>query len=250
MPSAKLSDLSSSAHVAYAYPRTILEFDVRPQLMAALSDDERARYTRFRFDDDRDTYLVAHALTRGLIAGLCGCALADVQFELGERGRPELIAQAGRPALRFNLSHTRGFVACAFTASADIGVDVEYADRKVEILAVAKHVFSARERSALEALSGVEQRERFFDLWTLKEAYVKAIGKGLAAPLRAISFAPEQPDSVPVHFTSEVADNADDWCFRRLKPHSDYRLAVAFRAGRDAAVSFEEYVRAELLAIV
>jgi 4'-phosphopantetheinyl transferase len=170
-----------------------------------------------------------------------------LRFVAAEHGRPELAAPEQACAWRFNLSHTRGLVACGVAREREIGVDVEHVDRRVELLAVARHVFSPREIAGLEALSGEAQRSRFFDLWTLKEAYIKAIGKGLAAPLRAITFAAETADPVPVHFDVEARDDASSWCFRRHQPGSQHRLAVALRATATAAVSFNEIALDQLL---
>jgi 4'-phosphopantetheinyl transferase len=239
--------LDGVARVVYARPAAILAVTSGAQLLAWLSQDERDRHARFHFDDDRDAYLVAHALTRRLLASSAGVDPAELCFERTENGRPEISAPQAALELRFNLSHTRGLVACAVTLNRAIGVDVEHIDRRVELLGVAHRVFSPREIAGLEMLSGDAQRVRFFELWTLKEAYVKAIGKGLAGPLGAISFAPEQVDPVPVHFDPEAADDPTAWCFRRHAASPNFRLAVALRADPSAAASFSEVDASELL---
>jgi 4'-phosphopantetheinyl transferase len=244
---ARIEALRDAALVVYARPDAILADAPRAPLLASLSEDELDRHARFRFEHDRDAYLVAHALTRRLLGELAGVDAKALRFITTEHGRPELAAPSCALSLRFNLSHTRGLVACGVTRDTDIGVDTEHVDRNVQLLGVARHVFSEREIAGLESLSEAAQRSRFFDLWTLKEAYVKAIGKGLAAPLRAITFAPEQPDPVPVHFDSEAADDAGAWCFRRHTPSPSHRLAVALRAGPSAAISFREIAAAQLL---
>jgi len=205
-----------------------------------LSEDERARHARFKFESDRDIYLVAHALVRRMLSNLTGAASDALQFVAGEHGRPEIVAPGPAAAFRFNLSHTHGLVACAVTREADIGVDVEYVERKVDVLNVADHVFSVREVEGLAALSGEAQRERFFELWTLKEAYIKAIGKGLSAPLRSITFEPDQPDPVPVRFGPEVADDHARWCLRRFHVGPVHRLALAVAADPAAVIECRE----------
>jgi 4'-phosphopantetheinyl transferase len=235
-----LDQESLRAGIAYARPETILAVHSREALLEGLSQDERVRHARFRFESDRDIYLVAHVLVRRMLARVAGVAPESFAFVAGEHGRPEISAPAGANALRFNLSHTHGLVACAVTRAADIGVDVEYVERKVEVMNVATHVFSVVEVEALEALSGEAQRERFFELWTLKEAYIKAIGKGLSAPLRAITFDPAQPDPVPVRFDAEVADDDARWCLRRFPVGVRHRLAVALAADRDAHIRCQE----------
>jgi 4'-phosphopantetheinyl transferase len=248
--STRLSDcvaLDQAAVVLYARPEVILASAPNEALLAVLSADERERHARFHFRSDRDAYLVAHTLTRRMLASLAGVEPHELEFRAAEHGRPELAAPARACELSFNLSHTRGLVACAVARGCSVGVDTEHLDRGVELLGVARRVFSDRELAGLYPLSGEAQRRRFFDLWTLKEAYVKAIGKGLAAPQRAISFAPEQTDPVPVHFERAAADDPAVWCFRRHIPGPNYRLAVALRAGPTAAISFREVNAQQLL---
>jgi 4'-phosphopantetheinyl transferase len=239
MPLSDLDSASLRASIAYARPAEILAVHARERLLEDLSEDERTRHARFRFESDRDIYLVAHALVRRLLSRICGAALDSFAFTAGEHGRPEISTPAHATGVRFNLSHTHGLVACAVARGAEIGVDVEYVERKVEIMSVANHVFSEAEVAGLAALGGEPQRERFFELWTLKEAYIKAIGKGLSAPLRAITFDPSQPDPVPVRFGAEVADDASRWCLRRFDVGSQHRLALALAAGRDAEIRCE-----------
>jgi 4'-phosphopantetheinyl transferase len=229
-----------AAEIAYARPEVILAAHSRETLLAGLSDDERARHARFKFESDRDIYLVAHALVRRMLANVTGARPDALSFVAGEHGRPEIAAPSVATPFRFNLSHTHGLVACAVTRASDIGVDVEYVERKVELLNVANHVFSAREVQSLAALSGEAQRERFFELWTLKEAYIKAIGTGLSAPLRSITFEPAAPDPVPVHFGPEVADDHARWCLRRFHVGPVHRLALALAAPRDVEVECTE----------
>jgi 4'-phosphopantetheinyl transferase len=238
-----LSDLDSDAlraSIAYARPAAILAVHAREGLLAGLSEDERTRHARFRFESDRDIYLVAHVLVRRMLSRIAGASPDSFSFTAGEHGRPEISEPAQACGFRFNLSHTHGLVACAVTRAADIGVDVEYVERKVEVMSVANHVFSIVEVAGLAALGGEAQRERFFELWTLKEAYIKAIGKGLSAPLRAITFDPAGPDPVPVRFGPEVADDAARWCLRRFPVGSQHRLALALATERDAQIRCQE----------
>lgn len=244
-----LDALHGAAHAVYAHPAEVVQRVGAAPLLALLSEAERERHARFRFAEDREIFLVAHALNRVHLARALGCEPAALSFQVSERGRPELAGPeaAREPRLRFNLSHTHGLVASALALEHDVGIDVERLDRNVELLAVGSRVFSARELEALHALPSEAQRARFFSLWTLKEAYVKAIGKGLSWPLQAISFSPELPDPVPVHFGADAGDQPEAWCFRRCASGSQHVLAVALRAGTAAAISFEELDPSELI---
>jgi len=238
MPFQRLNEHQVVIH--FARPAAVLSVQPRDALLAELSADERARHARFRFPADQDTYLVAHALVRRMLARITESTPESLEFVALEHGRPEPSEPASARDYRFSLSHTKGLVACAVTRQADVGVDVEHVARDVEILGVARHVFSPAEVASLVVLSEAEQRDRFFDLWTLKEAYIKAIGKGFSAPLREITFDPAQLDPVPVRFGPEVRDVAESWCMRRFAVGPEHRLALALRGSSSAAVHCSE----------
>lgn len=206
-----------------------------PALLAAygelMTPEERARNARYMFERSRREHLVGRALVRTTLSRYADVAPSAWRFVEGERGRPEIEGPAGAPPLRFNLSHTTGLVAVAVTTALDVGVDVEDAARQRTTVEIADRFFSPREVEALRALPAAEQRERFFTYWTLKEAYIKAVGLGLAIPLHHFSFllAPEEP--VRIAFAPELDDDATGWQFARSRPSSRHHLAVAVRRG-------------------
>ena len=151
--------------------------------VALLSGGERKRLESLRRPDDRRDYAVAHALLRQTLASSGSHAAADWQFTADDRGRPGL----ANGQLVFSLSHTRGLVACVVSTAGQVGVDVE-AVRPIEAAQIADDFFSPQEQQQLELLDAPAAAPRFFDCWTLKEAYSKAIGAGLDLPLNATSF--------------------------------------------------------------
>jgi 4'-phosphopantetheinyl transferase len=230
------------ARVFYAWSAPLTSPELSERCRVLLSDEEQARAQRFRFVEDQQTYLLAHALTRSLLAELCGVAPRALRFENGAHGRPELAWPERTPPLRFNLSHTRGLVACAVALEHDVGVDVEHADRRVDIDQLARSVFSDAERAALARLEGDARRARFFELWTLKEAYIKAVGKGLALRLQAISL---ELDALPVPriaFAAPVEDDPQAWSLHVERPGPGHTLAVALRVSEPLRLSVEGLV--------
>ncbi len=242
-----LHSLACEVAVFFARSEVTLSSAQQAVLAAVLSRDERARAERFRFDEDRRTYVIAHALLRRALAAQASVPADSFVFRVGEHGRPELEQPQGARRLRFNLSHTRGCVVVAVTYHADIGVDVESVERRVEHEPVGRRVFSDAELHELQALPAQQQRARFFDLWTLKEAYIKAIGQGLSAPLRAITFTAAAPDPVPVRFDPPITDDAAAWTLRRHVPFAGYRIAVAWRGDHAQRVRFIETTAEALL---
>jgi 4'-phosphopantetheinyl transferase len=202
---------------------------------ALISADERARMSRFRFEADRRRYLFAHALVRTALTRHAPDTSPEVwRFRTTPYGRPEIETAGGPPPLRFNLSHTAGLVACAVTRGRDVGVDVEHvgppgrngALGDAELLEVARRVFAPAEVADVEGAATDARRERFFAIWTLKEAYIKARGLGLHLPLERFAF---RLDGDAVRFEPDVDDDDAAWCFTRARPTPGHALALAAR---------------------
>lgn len=207
---------------------------------ALLSDEERARAGRFHFDRDRHLYTVAHALVRTRLSHYePDVAPTAWRFEVNRYGRPEVT----RGDLRFNLSHTRGLVACAVTRGREIGVDVENVGRVGQTVAIADRLFAEHEVRALRALPEAEQRERFFTYWTLKESYIKARGMGLSLPLAHFAFEVGDTASIEIAFDAALDDDPARWRFGVVRPGPEHALAYAIeRRGDDPQPHIEAIV--------
>ncbi len=204
--------------------------------VSVLSDAERARYRRFHFARDARDYAAAHALLRHTLSGLGGRAPDCWRFDAPANGKPFLVHEDAFRA-EFSLSHTHGMVACAVTTDPDaggIGVDVECIDRDVDAGDIAARFFAPAESAHLARLNGKERPDRFFDLWTLKEALVKALGVGLAASLSSLAFTIGPGGVIRLEAPADI--NPPEWQFGLFTPAPRYRLAVAVRRSsvRDA----------------
>lgn len=199
----------------------------RAARLALLDDDERARHARFRFDVHRDEFLVAHALVRRVLSRHDPRPPAAWRFALGGHGRPEPL-DAGD--LRFNLTHTSGLAAVAVTRGRDVGVDAERTAREVEPELAERH-FARAELEAMRGLTGAAWQRRFFDLWTLKESYIKARGLGLALDLGGFAFTLAPPAPPVVTIEPRLGDRGDAWRFWLMDASPEHRLAVSARHG-------------------
>ncbi len=157
-----------------------------------------------------------------------GAPASPWSFEDGVHGKPFLTP--GQSALEFNLAHTNGLVACVLTHGGAVGVDVESLDRAVNGDDIARRYFSAPEILGLQELAGVERATRFIELWTLKEAYLKAIGAGLSNPLNDFGF--ELTGSSALVFNAPAGVARADWQFALFAPSAAHRMAVAVRSDR------------------
>jgi 4'-phosphopantetheinyl transferase len=194
-----------------------------------LAPDESERAQRFVHEADRTRFVIGRALARTMLSELGQAPPHAWPFVIDEHGRPELAERpAGAPDLRFNLTHTEGLVACAVTIGREVGIDVECIGRRMTH-DVPERFFSPREVADLRALPADDQDTVFFDYWTLKEAYIKARGLGLALPLRQFTFIRTPGRGPTIAFAPDLHDDPASWQFAQFWPTPDHRMAVAVR---------------------
>jgi 4'-phosphopantetheinyl transferase len=122
-----------------------------------------------------------------------------------------------------------------------VGVDVERIDRRVDIDQLSRSVFSDAERAALMALVDDEKRKRFFQLWTLKEAYIKAVGRGLSLPLRSISVQFPIAAAPRIAFAEPVVDDGRDWWLTVNELSPTHLLSVALHSAKPTRSTIQEF---------
>ena len=143
-----------------------------------LSGEELGRADRYRVEVAREEFVVSHAALRCLLAGYVGGLPGELEYAVGEHGKPKLAG--GAQGVEFNLSHSRGWAAIAVTRVGRIGVDIEGHRGFRRADSLAKTILSARELELYGSLAQVEQETFLIRSWTLKEAVLKGMGVGLA----------------------------------------------------------------------
>jgi 4'-phosphopantetheinyl transferase len=156
----------------------------------------------------------------------------DWRFVVNGYGGPSIGSEHARAkGLEFNLSHTDGLVAMAVTRDRAIGVDVESVRTEEVDLAVADRVFAPQELAALRALPREQQKQRFFEYWTLKESYIKARGLGLSIPLDGFAFHLEAPPKIRLTIDQSLQDHPERWLFWQLRLNRDCLVALCAEEG-------------------
>jgi 4'-phosphopantetheinyl transferase len=199
-----------------------------------LSPRELARCSAFEREVDRRRALLARVLLRETLSRYAPVAPEAWEFSTNEQGKPEIAAALGQQ-LRFNLSHAGALVVCAVTLEHDIGVDVEDTARACEPLELGERVFTSDENRALRGASTRARQQRFFELWTLKEAWLKARGTGFALAPQSASFDLGLPGRIRAQFAGEAEDDPAHWWFALLEPEPGTVLALCTRNGGLAA---------------
>ena len=164
-------------------------------LADSLSPDERERAARFHFEHDRRRFEAARGLLRWLLAQQARLAPAEIDFCLGDHGKPALHPRHGDLHLSFNVSHSGPMALVGLMRGSTIGVDIELRRDVPEYEAIAASNFAPEERRELARLPSAQRLDAFFAGWTRKEAYIKAVGDGLHAPLDrfVVTVDPQQP---------------------------------------------------------
>ena len=202
---------------------------------ALMSEDELARDRRFLVEPARRLHRLARGMQREVLSScLPGTSPRELRFVSGPTGRPALAAPFDASGLEFNLAHTRGLVVLAVARGATVGVDVEIYDKKVP-LEVARRFFSPVEADTLQALPVDAQPRRFLRLWTLKEAYLKAIGTGIAGGLEGMTFRID--DAGACSFERATDPLAARWSFSQFDVGARHVLALALLPARESAGS-------------
>ena len=233
---------AARAHLWSARPAAFADSALLARYRAMLTDEERRRTDRYRFARDRRTGLVTRALVRVTLSRYCDVPPDRWRFRTNDHGRPE-IASPDSP-LRFNVSHTEGLVVCLVGRGRELGVDAENLHRDRRWLDLAVRFFAPAEARALRGVPAARQPLRFLEYWTLKEAYVKARGRGLTLPLSGFRFdlPARTPDDIRIRFTPAIDDDPVRWQFTLGRFGAGHVVATAIDrtgAGRVGIAHYE-----------
>ena len=191
-----------------------------------LAPEEKARAQRFRFDRLRQSFLTTRGALRFLLGRYLGAAPEQVEFCYGPKGKP---AVASSRAIEFNATHSGDLAAFAFTVGCPVGVDLEHIHPISEMQRIAGRFFCREEAAELAALPAEEREAAFFRCWTRKEAYIKAIGDGLSAPLDDFRVTLRSGEPVQFLHIGHDVEAAKAWSLQDLNVAPNYAAALAYR---------------------
>lgn len=231
-PPAKLP-ARNSIHVWWIDLDRLSHTDAAPS--ALLTPDELEHAARFHFAWDAGRYRLCRAMLRMGLGWYLGRNPREIALRTGKFGKPRLVDDAG---LFFNVAHSAGLGAIAFSTRGEVGIDVEAAHRSVEVMDIASAYFTARERASIAAAPGPEQLAAFLRIWTRKEAVLKAVGCGIPQGLNQVDVTRER-----VIFDGEAITPGDfgnsDWQVRDLAPREGFAGAIAGAPGDWAIESWD-----------
>ncbi|MBI5853261.1 MAG: 4'-phosphopantetheinyl transferase superfamily protein [Planctomycetes bacterium] len=202
--------------------------DVLAAAHDGLDDEERARAARFANASTLRDFVLGRWLMRSELAKWTGALAAGWRFPLDAHGRP-IPRHRDRTAPdtpSINLSHGGGLVAVVVASDGPVGIDVESVDRELPSRRLDRFL-SQEEHAALAGLEPLARRERFWRIWTLKEALLKARGTGIAGGLASIAFGFDHADRPCILRRDGADDDAVEWRLVECRPTETTRLSIA-----------------------
>jgi 4'-phosphopantetheinyl transferase len=194
--------------------------------LQVLSGEEKARAGKFHFEPDANRFVYAHGALREILGRYVRQPAEEVVISATPSGKPFLGGAGASAGIRFNLAHSGDMALIAISLGVDVGIDIEKVNPDIDLDSIARRCFAPGERKSLESVSPLLPVDRFFTIWTRKEAYLKGRGDGLLGPLTEIdvSASPAYPDQA--------------WVVRDVPVPRDYRGAIALNGGRGPYRSF------------
>lgn len=183
-------------------------------LYPLLSDAEKARSERFKFYKHRKRFIASHGFMRSVLSLYCNTSAEQLEFSLKEQGKPKLIFNKKQADIRFNLSHSNNLALLAIRACIEVGVDIEFIQKKIGWKKITQRFFTIAEQQALFSLAEEQQKAAFFQLWTRKEAHMKVTGQGLQlSPTQFSVSVPPAPARFIEYLNGQTNTN---WCMQDI----------------------------------
>lgn len=192
-----------------------------------LSADELSRAARFHFPVHRDRFIAGRGLIRRLLASYLNRQPHTLTFNYGPKGKPALSGSAGTVPLSFNAAHSEDLLLIAVSREGLLGVDVEEIRPLPEFNDLVERFFCRSEHSQFGQLPSGEKPAAFFNLWTRKEAWLKATGEGIAHLLSQVevSFLPAEPARLIQ--LPHLYSQGTSWFLYELTPKTGFAAALA-----------------------
>ncbi|MBI9074811.1 MAG: 4'-phosphopantetheinyl transferase superfamily protein [Desulfatibacillum sp.] len=214
-------------HVWFTCPEEIRDPDLLVSYHSLLTPDEQEKQVRYIMPWHRHSSLITRAVARCVLSRYSSTKPHEWRFRRNMHGKPEIVQDSQSPPLHFNLAHTHGLIACAVALEHPVGVDVERWDRQRDFERLATRYFSTDESTMLTQVPEYAQRRLFFNIWTLKESYIKAKGMGLSMGLDKFSFVVSENGNPRIVLDPDLKDDPAAWAFRLLTPTKFHVAALA-----------------------
>ena len=218
------NEILTSAHAWYINPEEISSTRLSSNW---LGPAEHAHLRKISRKNLQHNYLITRTLCRATLSHYADVHPADWRLMPTTHGKPKISHPRGYSSLHFNLTHTDNLIICLVTRAGEVGVDAEEISRRVKIGEVTRYFFAPSEQAALATLDSTKRLKKFFEIWVLKEAYLKGRGQGLTI----------SPKRITIHFDAKDKPlSIRNWQLALHHPTPNHVAATAIRSSQPIKV--------------
>jgi len=192
------------------------------RLNVSLSDDEQTRAGRFLREQDRTRFIAARGQLRAILGRYLNQDPHKLVFSYNQYGKPAL----NKNPLCFNLSHSQGLALYALTLERDVGVDIEFIRPVKQMEAIVKRFFSQKEQEEFSSIPEADRKRAFFACWTRKEAFIKALGRGMWLSLDAFDVTVDSDADPKITSIRSEETAPTEWSVSTLYPALGYAASL------------------------
>ncbi len=197
------------------------------QLETTLSEDEKLRANRFRFPNHRQRFIAARGILRQLLGIYLQSSGEGISFTYNPQGKPQLAPCFSKVNIQFNISHSQDLALYSFSYQQKIGIDLEYLRENVDYENIAQRFFCEREFKLISTCEQEQKKTIFYQLWTAKEAYLKATGEGLTGGLETLEINLDKQGNIYLYSINNEKHLAHDWSLYNFIPETNFIATIA-----------------------
>lgn len=202
-----------------------------------LSADELVRANKYKGEHLQHNFIINRGILRTILAKYLSINPQQIKFNYSSKGKP-FIANSNEHQIKFNLSHKNNYSVYAVSQS-DVGIDIEGIKSNINIEGIAQRFFSPQEYQDLCQCDHSQKLEYFFQLWTAKEAYLKAIGAGLSGGLNTINLQKNNSDQTwQIKIVNASDQDSQKWQITTFKIMNDYFVSLATNIKPDLSLKY------------
>jgi 4'-phosphopantetheinyl transferase len=205
------------------------------KLNKILSENERKRAERFLFKHHKMRFIASHGFLRNILSKYLNIKPSLIRFNYSKKGKPRvssIMNNANNTKIAFNMSHSENMALFGITKCSSVGIDIEYIRPIIDIDSLIKRFFTQNEYILINSLKKDEKLKKFFDIWTLKESYLKATGEGIAG-LKNIEVSFDIKSSPHILYKNKPL-SSDSWKFTSFTPASGYTAAISLNTHKES----------------
>lgn len=195
-------------------------------LFSYLSDDEIAKANLFSFQHLRENFIICRGSLRECLSKYLFVSPQHIKFSYTPYDKPEIDFPKTEKLISFNVSHSKDFFVIAISSAVTVGVDIEYCDQNMNVLEIAPEVFTQNEIAKLSTTAENQHIFEFFKIWTIKEAFIKALGYGFSFDPKGIEIQEDTNTFITIPSTqNKLPIGIEPWYFSQIFLHKKYSLA-------------------------